>query len=243
MTASPAPVMPPAQHLAQLFPDAVHTGVADVDEQAVTRLPAQLAASLPPYASTARQAAFAAGRLAAAEALLACTGTRHWVTAAANGAPAWPPGTRGSLSHSADVAVCVVTRARSRLGVDIEPLTSAPGLYRARRYFCSSTEAALVAATDEPELAALRLFCAKEACYKALPPARQAGLTLRSLQLVWCAPRDSASFLLPDPSGTRSAVQIRYAVLRGHLAAAATMPLPLRGTTAVRSPKPGRRER
>ncbi|MER0244736.1 4'-phosphopantetheinyl transferase superfamily protein, partial [Streptomyces sp. HSW2009] len=129
---------------------------------------------------------YTAGRLAAARATAALTGAAHWPLPGERGAPHWPHGVSGSLTHTDELAVCVVTAdPRFAVGLDVEPLTSAAGLYAARRYACTPAELARVETAPHPELAVLRLFSAKEALYKALPAADQEGLTFRSVTLCW----------------------------------------------------------
>jgi 4'-phosphopantetheinyl transferase EntD len=85
----------------------------------------------------------------------------------ASGAPQWPPGFVGSLSHDREVAVAVIVPSRSlpTVGVDVEPALPLPdGLLD------------LVATPNEQrqlngDLTRARLlFCIKEAVYKAVHP-------------------------------------------------------------------------
>ncbi|MFT2019167.1 4'-phosphopantetheinyl transferase superfamily protein [Streptomyces sp. 796.1] len=173
--------------IARLFTGpAVRVARAAVGELPFAALPAAVRAGLPGFAAARRRGTYTAGRLAAARATAALTGAAHWPLPGERGAPHWPHGVSGSLTHTDELAVCVVTAdPRFAVGLDVEPLTSAAGLYAARRYACTPAELARVEAEPHPELAVLRLFSAKEALYKALPAADQEGLTFRSVTLHW----------------------------------------------------------
>ena len=85
----------------------------------------------------------------------------------ASGAPRWPPGFVGSLSHDPEVAVAVIAPSRSlpAVGIDIEPALPLPG---------GSLD--LIATPNEQRqlngnlTRARLLFCIKEAVYKAVHP-------------------------------------------------------------------------
>ncbi len=168
--------------LAHLFvPTAVQVGVASLAEGTECRLPESVLLTSPH--SPRRAAEYAAGRLAARRALRAMTGQASWIERGSDGRPVWPAGIRASISHSASLAVCVVSTATVGVGVDIEGLPSAEHLYRGQHLFADAREQRLIAEAADSELAALRLFSAKEAAFKALPVELQADLMLRGLPL------------------------------------------------------------
>ena len=84
-----------------------------------------------------------------------------------SGAPAWPLGFVGSLTHDSPVAVAAVatSQALTSIGIDVEPNEPLPGEILDR--------VALPAEKKELDgdlVAARLLFCAKEAVYKATNP-------------------------------------------------------------------------
>lgn len=96
----------PAETVAALYaPLPVGVGIAQVGECGHDELPAPVRLS---GATARRGAEYAAGRLAAYRALEAGTGRGHWLERTTSGAPNWPTGIRGSLSHSPTTAICVV---------------------------------------------------------------------------------------------------------------------------------------
>ncbi|WEV25637.1 4'-phosphopantetheinyl transferase superfamily protein [Streptomyces sp. 71268] len=214
---------------------AVTVAHATVGELPFTGLPVAVRAALPEYAAPRRRGTYAAGRLAAARATAALTGAPHWPLPGERGAPGWPAGVRGSLTHTDELALCAVTAADGlAIGLDMEPLASADGLYAARRYAATPAELDRARAEARPELAVLRLFCAKEALYKALPAPRQEGLAFRSVTLEWPEPDPSAadgpvllsvSPTAPAPAALRGATA-RCRVIGDHMVAAVTLAAP-----------------
>lgn len=85
------------------------------------------------------------------------------------GAPLWPPGVQGSISHSHGCAGVWLAPGPATLGLDLEALADP----RAQRAICHTvlTEAdrAVLGAAPDPA-AATAAFSAKEALYKALYP-------------------------------------------------------------------------
>lgn len=111
-----------------------------------------------------RQASGAARRVAR-ELLQRAGAAPNWqICRQPSGAPGWPPGFAGSLSHDAEFAAALIapTRALRSVGIDIEPATPLP------------PDLIEIIATPR-ERAALKdlgldpkvLFCTKEAVYKA----------------------------------------------------------------------------
>ncbi|MFE6780295.1 4'-phosphopantetheinyl transferase superfamily protein [Streptomyces sp. NPDC057702] len=225
---------------------AVTVAHAAVGELPFSGLPAAVRAGLPEFAAPRRRGTYAAGRLAAARATAALTGAPHWPLPGERGAPGWPRGVRGSLTHTDELALCAVTATDGlAIGLDMEPLASADGLYAARRYAATPAELARVRAARRPDLAVLRLFCAKEALYKALPVARQEGLAFRSVTLEWTepAPTTDAPVLLsvsaaePAPAALRGATA-RCRVVGDHMVAAVTLTVTPTTTDPAAPPHP-----
>lgn len=118
-----------------------------------------------------RLAEFRAGRCAARNALAQLGAHVRAIPRLASGAPAWPKGIVGSISHCENLAIAVVARASrvAQLGFDMEadsPLE--PDLVDR---VCGPGEL-----TADPRMAASRIdeaklaFVAKEAWYKAIHP-------------------------------------------------------------------------
>ncbi|MHC3470264.1 4'-phosphopantetheinyl transferase family protein [Streptomyces sp. 7R007] len=210
-----------AQSIAALFaPLPVSIGIARVGELDHDRLPVptRLSAACP-----RRRAEYAAGRLAAHRALSAATGRPHWPARTPTGAPAWPAGVQGSLSHSGTVAVCVVLpdATGTRVGVDIEPLTSAPHLHRARHLIAHPTE--LTPLTAAPDHASLVLFSAKEAAYKASPAELQPRLSFRGTALAW-PPAFPLPVRLRPAHGLPARLAVTSAIVADYVVSAAVLP-------------------
>jgi enterobactin synthetase component D len=130
-----------------------------------------------------RRLEYLGGRLAA-RAALQSAGAEDPVIGSHNGAPVWPAGHCGSISHSAGLAVAVAARSRDwrSLGIDIEArfpahreriLTKAMG----------ADEFAVAQASTDPWVWT-RAWAAKEAAFKCLS-ALGADLALEALVPCW----------------------------------------------------------
>ncbi|WP_323763810.1 4'-phosphopantetheinyl transferase family protein [Marinovum sp.] len=127
--------------------------------------------ALPDFLSRAvpkRRAEFLAGRLLAREAL-ARFGRAGAIGRDAHGAPVWPEGVQGSISHSHGTVGVWLGQGAATLGLDLEALADP----RATRAICHTVltggDRALIG--DSPDAAlATAVFSAKEALYKALFP-------------------------------------------------------------------------
>lgn len=123
-------------------------------------------------AASKRREEFAAGRLCAAKALNALGIRQSSVGREEGGAPIWPEGIVGSISHTENIAAAVVARASSVMcvGLDIEERGSvAPHLWQL--LFCDEEISYLKSISpDEQVNFATSLFVCKEAFYKAQWP-------------------------------------------------------------------------
>lgn len=138
-------------------PDAVHPPLFDDEAALIAR------------ARPERIAEFTAGRSAAREAMRHLGYAPKPVLATSDRAPIWPQGLTGSISHCADWCIAVLVRdshARS-LGIDIEEDRPLPGDLLDE--ICSQSEIAQLQEAGHLA-AAMRIFCAKEAAYKAQYP-------------------------------------------------------------------------
>lgn len=156
--------------LATVFPPAVAVAAAAVGTAHEVQ-PEEHAAVA--HAAPARRDQFLAGRACAHVALSAIGRDVSAVRQGPTRAPEWPPGTVGSIAHTATVACAVVAATADAwgVGVDLEPLDPPldPGVER------------LVLAADEladdrpdghplaPFLSKIA-FCAKECVYKCVSP-------------------------------------------------------------------------
>ncbi|MEU0005717.1 4'-phosphopantetheinyl transferase superfamily protein [Streptomyces sp. NPDC006314] len=133
-----------------------------------------------------RRAEFTAGRWCAHRALAALGGAPAAVPRGPRGAPVWPAGVVGSITHCAGyraAAVCRDTRGLG-LGLDAEPAEPLPARVRAR--LLTARENALAGEMERrlPWLPVDRLlFSAREAAYKAWPSPREGPPPLRALSV------------------------------------------------------------
>ncbi|WP_165798889.1 4'-phosphopantetheinyl transferase family protein [Shimia abyssi] len=120
----------------------------------------------------ARRREFAAGRDAARRAMNALGLDAQAVPGGANRAPQWPVGLTGTISHDATSCVAMVALSGQfrGLGVDVEP--DAPLPEDLLPEICVPAERAWLEAqpANERYRLARRIFCAKEAVYKAQFP-------------------------------------------------------------------------
>ncbi len=124
------------------------------------------------HAVEKRQREFIAGRLAAKVALEKLGIVDTEVPIGADRSPTWPSGIAGSITHTAELAACVVARklAVSALGIDLE-LTQA---VRPEIWESVLTAREIAALTAKPmaecSLLATLIFSAKEAFFKMQYP-------------------------------------------------------------------------
>lgn len=132
-----------------------------------------------------RRREFALGRACARAALAKLGHPGAIVGRQAAGAPVWPPGFAGAITHTRGLAAALVGRAGdfAGLGLDAEWAggVDAP---LARRLFADS-EIALLAGMDAAQrrIAATLLFSAREAYYKAFHPLTGESLGFRHVEV------------------------------------------------------------
>jgi 4'-phosphopantetheinyl transferase EntD len=128
-----------------------------------------------------RRRDFALGR-SCARAALAEMGLGDAVIAKGdNGAPVWPSGIVGSITHTSGYAAALAGESRNfaGLGIDAERAGGVtPDLWP--RLF-TPTEQETLRTQADPQVSATLLFSAKEASYKAL--ARKAALVFREIEI------------------------------------------------------------
>ena len=118
----------------------------------------------------ARRAEFAAGRLAARQAMADINVPPVAILQGADRAPLWPDGLSGSIAHCDSLCIAAVADRgiHPSLGIDIEPAT--PLDADLIPVVCAPSEQTWLAAQANPGLAAKMIFGAKEAVYKAQYP-------------------------------------------------------------------------
>lgn len=150
-------------------------------------------------ASRTRRCEFLAGRRCARSALASLGCESAGIPIGPDGAPRWPQGYNGSISHSSSWAAAAASGAgHRRPGVDCESIVGATAFM---------DMANLVAARDELEtaerilgdrnLALTVLFSAKESAYKSLDPGARAGCDFFSFRVL-LANDDSATLQVSD---------------------------------------------
>jgi 4'-phosphopantetheinyl transferase EntD len=160
----------------------------------------------------ARLAEFVAGRTAARRALLALGVPAQALPMAPDRAAIWPDGIAGSIAHAAGFAVAVARRGLP-LGVDIEDDSGiAPDLWP---IICGPDELRRVEG-DQAAQRVKRIFCAKEAVFKAQAPDSRAMFGHEALAVTLAKTGFHAQFLA-DAGAYRSGqiVQGRIALLQG----------------------------
>ena len=128
-----------------------------------------------------RKREFALGRACARAALAQMGIEATAILRAADGAPLWPAGVVGSITHTNGYACAVVGPSSpfNAMGVDAEPIGGV-GDDLLPRLFDDEEQARLMAMdTDERQVAATLGFSAKEACFKAF------GARFRDNHIEW----------------------------------------------------------
>lgn len=185
------------------------------------------AAPVPPGVARARRfAEYRAGRLAAAAAARALCGMPCLAGRSVSGAPSWPPGLCGTISHCKGQAIALLGAATAwgGLGIDIEQhLTPTLAQQIAPVALTAQEQAAFGA---DPHWVGL-IFSVKESLFKALSPhlglrfdfdaaelcpatpAEPPALRLtRDLAPRWWAGRRIGALLLAGPAGVMTAVAL-----------------------------------
>ncbi|GAB2587952.1 4'-phosphopantetheinyl transferase superfamily protein [Streptomyces capparidis] len=141
-------------------------------------------------AAPSRRREFAQARGCARRALAALGAPPEPVARGEHGAPRWPPGVVGSLTHCPGYRACAVARSAdvAALGIDAEPALPLPR--RVLGAIASDAERAQLAdlARERPGPAWDRLlFCAKEAVFKAWFPLTGRWLGFRDAHVEFTA--------------------------------------------------------
>jgi len=157
--------------IADILPDAVASAEAFGDPPEAALFPAEEA--LIARAVRKRRAEFATGRLCARNALGALGLEPAPILPGQNGAPQWPSGVVGSITHCAGYRAAAVARAREvvTIGLDAEPAQPLPGGVLGLVTRPDERDRLCELARDAPGVCWDRLlFSAKESVYKAWFP-------------------------------------------------------------------------
>ncbi|CUH51124.1 4'-phosphopantetheinyl transferase family protein [Shimia marina] len=189
------------------LPEGVVVAVADPTTKDALLWPQEVAAVA--KAVPKRRLEFAAGRLAARQAIAELGWGAQPLPAQADRTPLWPEGLAGSISHDASSCLAVVgpLEVVHALGVDVEP--NAPLPEDLIPEICRPDELAWLSERPAPKrgLLARQIFCAKEVVFKAQFPLTGALFGFDILQITFHphGGRFSARFTEPVqaiPAGT-----------------------------------------
>jgi 4'-phosphopantetheinyl transferase EntD len=134
-------------------------------------------------AAPKRRREFALGRACARAALAALGHDAVTIGRRENGAPLWPEGVVGSITHTSGYAAALVAKTErfSGVGLDAERVGGVTENLWPRLFDTAERDYLEGLAEAECKLAATLFFCAKEACYKAWD--MQAALPFREIRI------------------------------------------------------------
>ena len=167
-----------------------------------------------------RQAEFSAGRHAARMALGLLGLPPVAIPQGKDRAPVWPVGLAATITHSASACLAAASRDLRGLGLDLEP--AEPLEQALWDSILHPDEQARAAATPDPGLAALLVFSAKEAAYKAQYPLSRQLFDFDTLGVTFGSGTFTARFLRPiGPFAAGFAIEGRWTFAAGHALTAA----------------------
>lgn len=163
---------------------------------------------------------FSAGRHAARVALAGLGLPTAAIPQGADRAPVWPPGISATITHSASACLAAATRGQRGLGLDLEedrPLD--PALWDT---VLSAAERDWAEAQPDPGRAALMVFSAKEAAYKAQYPLSRQMLGFDAMEIRFEGAAFAACLRLPvGPFAVDDTIAGAMAQPDGHILTAA----------------------
>ncbi len=121
------------------------------------------------HAAPKRRRDFALGRFCAHQALAALGRSEAAIGRHKNGAPLWPDGVVGSITHTSGYAAALAADGEriSGIGVDAERLGAVSEDIWPKLFGTGERDYLEKLDGEDRELCATLFFCAKEACYKA----------------------------------------------------------------------------
>lgn len=166
--------------ITSLFPKPVQVAISN-DDIPISQLYKEEQALIE-HAINKRQMNFAAGRICAKRALSNIGIEEYPILMDDKGAPIWPVGIIGSISHATGYCVAVVARAKlgESLGLDVEEVArikESIWLYS----FCSEEVVWLRSQSTKSQQWASVMFAAKEAFYKAQYPLTHSWLGFKDV--------------------------------------------------------------
>ncbi|WP_430787890.1 4'-phosphopantetheinyl transferase family protein [Actinoplanes sp. G11-F43] len=216
--------------LERLLPDPVQVREVFGDLDGVELFPEEQAVIA--RAVDKRRREFATVRSCAREALAGLGVPAVPIVPGPRGAPGWPDGVVGSMTHCDGyraAAVAPASRVRT-IGVDAEPAGPLPdGVLAAIALPEELTAVAALTAADPGVAWDRLLFCAKEAVYKAWFPLTGEWLDFSEARITLGAGTFAARLLVPGPvtpEGTLSGFTGTWLHHRGLLVCAIVVPVP-----------------
>ena len=188
--------------LPKLFPSAVVVVAAD---DAMWETPALAAEeTFIRNAVEKRQRGFRAGRACAHQALARLGVTETAVPVGARGAPVWPSGIIGSISHCSDRCLAAVAHAGPLAGIGFDVERWGEVKTELGHLICRPDERAWIAARGNDAQRWLALFfSAKESVYKCVYPILEEFIEFHDVRIV------------PDEQGQKFAVIFEHAGAKG----------------------------
>lgn len=150
----------------------------------------------------ARRAEFTAGRSAARLAMDQLGVIPCAIPQGPDRAPIWPKGVNGSITHTKDIALCVMGALSQWEGIGIDLEEDAPLKDDLIKTVLTPKEREFFKGAADQGLQARRIFCAKEALFKALYPRTKTFIGFEGAQILEpIHPPDPATITLLAPFG------------------------------------------
>lgn len=213
-------LLPPSAHAVEVYGDPPGLMLYPEEEACVAR------------AVEARRREFTTGRYCARAALRRSGVTQGAITKAPTGAPVWPDGVVGSITHCAGYRAAAVAHTTDlvTIGIDAEPAEPLPaGVLGIVSLPGERAELAVLAARRPGVPWDRLLFSAKESVYKAWSPLTGTFLDFDDVcvRIDWKAGTFAARLLVPGAgvvAGPAGQMRGRFAVRDGLLVTAITRP-------------------
>lgn len=168
----------------RLLASGVRLGWARFHETPVGDSSGLLAANGLDMVGRKRQAEFLAGR-----ALVCAAFGIPELPRSGSGAPVWPAGRSGAMTHSKGCVAALVGPVSRRMGLDLESLLPEPsvGALMARALTPGERRSVLAMAAPRQARCVTLIFSAKETVYKALSGEARGTLDFQAVRLIGCS--------------------------------------------------------